>query len=166
MRGARLICETFHGPPPTEAHTVDHINRTRNDDSSANLRWATGTEQSLNREYKVAPSNAPTRRWREVTQMKLDGTVIAHHKNMKTAAAAVDRGNTSLANAFAQNKRLKDGSIQAFGYRWLDKEPVARKNEVPTQLPGEIWKTHDVRTDYEVSSYDRLRTEDRIVHDP
>lgn len=56
LRVARLMALTFIGPPPTPSHTVDHIAkyggdfvRERSDDRIENLRWATKSEQSKNR---------------------------------------------------------------------------------------------------------------------
>ena len=45
----RIICYTFHGPPPTEFHTVDHSNRVRTDNRACNLQWADQVEQLNNR---------------------------------------------------------------------------------------------------------------------
>ena len=45
----RIVCETFHGPPPSELHTVDHINRDGRCNAADNLRWATKREQIANR---------------------------------------------------------------------------------------------------------------------
>ena len=45
-----IICYTFHGPPPDETYTVDHIDRNKANNSPSNLRWASKSEQSLNRD--------------------------------------------------------------------------------------------------------------------
>lgn len=47
----QLVCHAFHGPPPSEHHTVDHINRDRADNKHFNLRWATRALQNANRVY-------------------------------------------------------------------------------------------------------------------
>jgi hypothetical protein len=44
----RLVTLAFHGLPPSEAHTPDHINRIRHDNRAENLRWATPIEQAAN----------------------------------------------------------------------------------------------------------------------
>lgn len=41
---------TFAGPPPDPSWTCDHINRIRVDDSLENLRWATPSDQLINRD--------------------------------------------------------------------------------------------------------------------
>jgi hypothetical protein len=44
-----IVCHAFHGPKPSEGHTVDHIDGDPSNNSASNLRWATRTEQVLNR---------------------------------------------------------------------------------------------------------------------
>ena len=45
----RLLASTYHGKPPTDEHTADHINRNSGDDRIENIRWATKSEQNINR---------------------------------------------------------------------------------------------------------------------
>lgn len=44
-----IICFAFHGPKPSNEHTVDHINGITDDNRECNLRWATKEVQSKNR---------------------------------------------------------------------------------------------------------------------
>lgn len=46
----RLVCETFLENPDNKP-TVDHINRDRGDNRLINLRWATYSEQQMNKTY-------------------------------------------------------------------------------------------------------------------
>lgn len=43
----RLICEAFHGPPPTPKHHAAHNDGTRTNNDPSNLRWATPSENSV-----------------------------------------------------------------------------------------------------------------------
>lgn len=46
----RVVCETFHGPPPNVlAITVDHIDRNGKNNCADNLRWASYEDQCVNR---------------------------------------------------------------------------------------------------------------------
>jgi hypothetical protein len=46
----QIICQVFYGEKPSEIHTVDHINIDHNDNRPYNLRWATPSEQALNKD--------------------------------------------------------------------------------------------------------------------
>ena len=49
-RGLHLIvAENFLPPAPSPSHTVDHIDRNKANNAVSNLRWATKSEQSLNK---------------------------------------------------------------------------------------------------------------------
>lgn len=45
----RLVCEVFHGPPPTPAHEVAHADGSRDNNVASNLRWATRAENQADR---------------------------------------------------------------------------------------------------------------------
>jgi len=47
VHGAVILA--FTGPPPTDDHTVDHIDQNKENNCVGNLRWATASEQSKNR---------------------------------------------------------------------------------------------------------------------
>ena len=40
----RLVCEAFHGPPPSEKSVVIHINEVGTDNNPDNLKWGTQKE--------------------------------------------------------------------------------------------------------------------------
>lgn len=40
----RIVCEAFHGPPPTETHEAAHQNGIRTDNRAVNLKWKTRSE--------------------------------------------------------------------------------------------------------------------------
>lgn len=48
-----LLALIFVGPRPGPKHTVDHINRDKKDNRVENLRWATASEQNLNKPKSV-----------------------------------------------------------------------------------------------------------------
>lgn len=66
---ARTICRAFHGDPPNEKPTVDHINGNRQDNRVSNLRWASRSEQRVNQTGRMS-SNASTP---DENQSNLDG---------------------------------------------------------------------------------------------
>lgn len=44
----RIVCEAFHGAPPTLTSTVNHIDRNRLNNPMVNLRWAESILQGAN----------------------------------------------------------------------------------------------------------------------
>jgi hypothetical protein len=49
LRVNRVICQTFHGSPPTSKHHAAHQDGDRLNNNSNNLRWATGVENELDK---------------------------------------------------------------------------------------------------------------------
>lgn len=49
MRVNRLVCEAFHGPPPTPAHHAAHNDGDSSNNRAGNLRWATGMENEADK---------------------------------------------------------------------------------------------------------------------
>lgn len=45
----RLVCEAFHGPPPSEKHQAAHLNGVRHDNSALNLKWKTPLENETDK---------------------------------------------------------------------------------------------------------------------
>ena len=45
-----IICHAFNGNPPDPTYTVDHIDRNKANNKSLNLRWASKSEQSINKD--------------------------------------------------------------------------------------------------------------------
>jgi len=43
----RLICEIYHGPPPSDKHVVAHLNGKKTDNRPENLRWSLAHENRL-----------------------------------------------------------------------------------------------------------------------
>jgi hypothetical protein len=58
----KIICRTFHGESPNPSYTVDHIDRDKSNNLPNNLRWASRTEQNLNKDpYKFVTTVARIR---------------------------------------------------------------------------------------------------------
>lgn len=49
LRVNRIVCEAFHGPPPSKRHQAAHADGVRHNDCANNLRWATPSENQMDR---------------------------------------------------------------------------------------------------------------------
>lgn len=96
----RLVCIAFHGPPPSDHHTVDHIDNDRNNNKADNLRWATRREQRINSSSV-----------RKITAYK-DGKLYKVW-NTITEAYMETKVNPNCIGECANNVRLSAG-----GYTW------------------------------------------------
>lgn len=54
MTVGRLVCEAFHGPPPTPAHIAEHIDENMLNNHADNLQWTT-RRASVIRTHKGKP---------------------------------------------------------------------------------------------------------------
>lgn len=45
----RLVCEVFHGPPPTKNSCVAHFDGNKSNNVASNLRWATYSENEFDK---------------------------------------------------------------------------------------------------------------------
>ena len=61
----RLVCEAWHGPPPSSACHASHRNNVRHDNRAANLRWLTPRDNNLERNkhgtMPAGPRNGKTK---------------------------------------------------------------------------------------------------------
>ena len=70
-----IVLELAGHPRPSESHSVDHVNRDRTDNRPENLRWATRSVQSQNRDawnttgYKFV-TQLPNGRYRGASYVK------------------------------------------------------------------------------------------------
>ena len=95
----RLVCDAFHGAPPSPEHQVDHINRDKMDNRPSNLEWV------------LPHTNIRRAKSRPVRGIAEDGSTVT----FSHLAMAADFG----FNVNAINKslhRYTDGSSQ--GYHW------------------------------------------------
>ena len=114
----RAIASTFLGIPPTQKHTVDHIDRNPNNDTLENLRWANDIEQKVNRTMPDIYKSAFI-----VVKDGVQKTTNEWVEYLKDEKNHMGRKYTSkMVTKYAQYKQ------HGFSYK---KYP---------DLPGEVWK--------------------------
>jgi hypothetical protein len=136
IRVARALASTFIGPPPTNHHTADHIDRDRSNDTLENIRWASTSGQIKNQtrpsDYKAAfiivkdGVECTAKEWADV-YTKLYGT----------------RCDKKTIFEFAQQQQ------HGFGYKIFE------------DLPGEEWKavpeSKNSQGEWFISSMNRMK---------
>lgn len=117
-RRSRLMMEAFVGPIPQDGMTVDHINRIRDDDRIANLRYATKSEQCFNRGKYVKKS--------KIIMQFSDGVHINTFLSAKKSLESI--GATSGCIASLRKACKSKGSYR--GYEWAYQEDFDEVSEV------------------------------------
>jgi hypothetical protein len=138
----RAIASTMYGPPPTLAHTADHKDKNRENDTDDNIRWLCKKGQSLNQDrpetYKTA------------------FLVDRYGKNEKTIKEWVDYLNSRGEKNPYGREYTKD-MIKKYAQK---KQHGLSYKEYP-DLPGEIWKeisgSKNKKSRWEVSDMNRFK---------
>lgn len=173
----RLVCEAFHGPPPTPQHTVDHIDRNPSNNNASNLRWATIQEQCANKQYR------PRSR---IGSVGLNKPVVAHSKRNQ-GGFVIGRFTSQSEAALQAGVFTKQGSGKGAGcaiFRAIQNSSYCGKidgqraywsadhDSMIVDLDGELWKpVEGSGTAKSVSNQGRIKGvnaigSENIIHDP
>lgn len=150
LRVHRLVALAFFGPPPSPSHTVDHIAKydgnfikERSDNRVENLRWASKSEQALNRR-----TQKPRRDGQAVFVWK-----VGTHRNTAT------RYNSALAAAKALG--LQSGLVSRVAKRTIQKQTRGYHIEydISSREPDRIEDDEEFRAieGFRISQYGRAR---------
>ncbi|AGE58709.1 HNH endonuclease [Paramecium bursaria Chlorella virus NYs1] len=131
----RIIASTFLGRPPTPAHTPDHKNRIRSDNTLDNIRWKDPTEQRENQERPETYKSALI-----IVRDGVEMTVKEWVKHLESEKTPFENVYTkSVINHYAQRKQ------HGFSYKVFD------------DFPGEKWKKVIGSKQWEVSNMKRVK---------
>jgi hypothetical protein len=134
-----LVALTFIGDRPSDRHTVDHINRIRNDNKVGNLRWATLEQQCQNK----------TRKEKHV------GRIVYQYDSAMNFIKKWD-SMSQITNAFGYPDKYV--SRVCSGKRSPIDEFIWKFSDDVELIPGEIWKPNPFSDCGElVSNYGRIK---------
>jgi hypothetical protein len=136
-----LICLTFNGEKPSEFHTVDHIDKNKQNNHKDNLRWSTHSEQNVNKIKKNTIGGFP------IEMIDFDsGEIMATFKNASFASKILGLTNR---HSILQNINNKNILIENCYFR----------NQLLTEnFENEIWKK--IHDNFWISSYGRIKNDD------
>lgn len=144
-----LMAKAFFGPAPTPSHTVDHlakydgdIIRERSDNRISNLRWASKSEQSLNRN-KQKPRRDGRGVW--VWSVGSDRSSATYYNSSLSAAKALGLNAGGVSRVAAGEKQH-----QTNGYH----VEFAESREPDKIADDEVFRNVD---GFKVSQYGRVR---------
>ena len=97
LRVNRLICELFHGPPPSPKHQARHLNGIKKDNRPSNLSWGTQKENEddkirLNKQALGIKNGAHKLTEDQVRQIRL----LCHRKSSRFLAAMFDVSHPNI----------------------------------------------------------------------
>ena len=139
IRVGRAMASTFLGPPPSLAHTADHVDRDRGNDRLNNIRWATRPEQNDNQDRTETYQSSFI-----IVKGDIEKTAkewVVHLKAEKNHMG--NEYNTYMFRHYAQKKQ------HGFSYK-----------EYPDFI-GEVWKkiidSENVQGRWEISNMNRIK---------
>lgn len=125
----RLVCEAFHGPPPSPTSEANHKDLNKHNNRADNLEWNTGSE-NVKHAYKILGDDHGTIKLaKPVMQLDLDNNVIAVYKSVREATAILNKVNSSDVTRSMKSKisAVCNGrGKQHGGFKWkyIDKETL------------------------------------------
>ncbi len=139
IRVTRAIASSIHGSPPSPAHTADHKDKNRENDTDDNILWLCKKGQSLNRDRPETNKSAFI-----IIKDGIEKSVKEWVVHLKGEKNPLDREYTKgMIEYYAQRKK------HGFSYK-----------EYPN-LPGEIWKeiinSRTIKGYWEISNMNRVK---------
>lgn len=156
----KAVILAFIGPPPTDDHTVDHIDQNKENNCLGNLRWATASEQAKNREcvrrievydtknpgvtgkifdteHDAAEEYGTTQSAvSEVVRFQINGYVRTRGNGVPRVSQHIKRGTMSARYADLTNEEKLNRELSFFEYQVeVAKQDKNKRKSNPENLP-------------------------------
>lgn len=102
----RLVCEAFHGQPPTPHHEAAHWNGNKLDNRASNLRWATHTENCADR---IRHGTHLARDTHPRATMTSETVAAIRREHAEALATRISQGKTQVPKGFRQTLAKRHG---------------------------------------------------------
>jgi hypothetical protein len=147
----RAVCEAFYGPAPNKDQiTVDHIDGDPTNYSADNLRWASASEQAVNRKKKILKANSTTK---QVHQIDLEtGEILNIFFSINEAGRQTGISREGISHVVRKVHKQASG----FGWKYAN-------DDIPCEdKSGEVWRPFFDQPKYFASNLGRIK---RLLQD-
>ena len=151
VRVHKVVVLNYIGDPPSNKHTIDHINCIKTDNTLDNLRWATPTEQANNRTQAKTTKQLGSSEL-AVLQYDMNNNFIMEFKNPLEVKhiLGINKGSISY-NCLGKTK-----SAGGFIFKYKYKDEI--------QYEDEIWKDFTFNNkQILVSTYGRVKSNNKLI---
>lgn len=138
---AAMVLEAFVGKRPSSTHTVDHVDRNPENNSLANLRWATKKEQRANQcasKPRVEKATRPVR-FREETS--LEWRMASSAQEVASLTGANKKIVLAVANPNSQATRAKGSNGKKYICEYIDVSTSDVEGEEWLKFVAREWVT-------------------------
>lgn len=111
----RLICRMFNGPPPTDRHQAAYNDGSKTNNSAANLRWATVSENQMDR-VKHRTSNRGSEHG--MSKLKEHQIFQIRHRHSEL------RNYRAVAREFDISPGYVESIVKRRAWAWLSDNPT------------------------------------------
>jgi len=155
IRVHHIVATAFHGPQPSKAHVVDHIDTNRRNNRPENLRWVTRTENILNNPIsarRIEIEYGSIENFLENPDQPKSGKLDPNFEWMRTVTKNESEESRRRPLDWAKSKRMPSGGTLG---EWLYTPRTEQNAEEPepddlieSKTPGAIQKKWKVPSEF------------------
>jgi hypothetical protein len=110
----QLVCKAFHGLPPGENFTVDHIDRNRQNNKSSNLKWEDKKGQAANRDGVKEIEVYSRKTLQQIEKFRSVQDFVEKYKiayNTAWHILTLNKKNYSMSSTFGNNLSIRYSNL-------------------------------------------------------